>query len=129
MEKADAQTYAALRSEYFSVHRNAFLEWDADAIAFAFELNEREGGKNRFLVSESSPQKRELLMYNIQGQELVILETTLSEEILCGLLPELFAETGTKRVRYEIPGGMLRLPERLKGFELPAGGYLNLTLA
>ncbi len=129
VEKADAQAYAALRSEYFSAHRNAFLEWDADAIAFAFELNEREGGKNRFLVSESSPQKRELLMYNIQGQELVILETTLSEEILCGLLPELFAETGTKRVRYEIPSGMLRLPERLKGFELPAGGYLNLTLA
>lgn len=68
-------------------------------------------------------------MYNVQGKELVIVETTLNDEMLSGLLPELFAETGTKRVRYDIPGGMLLLPERLKGFELPGGGYLNLTLA
>lgn len=128
-QRAQADEYAALRDDYFSTHRHAYIGWDADAVAFAFALNEREGGRNRILVSESSPQKKELLMYNAIGQELVILETTLSEEMLSQLLPELFAETGTRRVRYEIPGGMMRLPDRLRGFALPAGGYLNLTLA
>ncbi len=129
LEKAEAGEYAALRNAYFSAHRNAYLAWDEEAVAFAFEINEREGGKNRILVSESAAEKKELLMYNVQGKELVIVETTLNDEMLSGLLPELFAETGTKRVRYDIPGGMLLLPERLKGFELPGGGYLNLTLA
>lgn len=128
-KKADAAEYAALRDAYFSTHKNAYIGWDDQAVAFAFEINEREGGRNRILFSEFSPHKKELLMYNVNGQELVILETTLNEELLSQLLPELFAETGTKRVRFEIPGGMIRLPERLKGFELPAGGYLNLTLA
>lgn len=128
-ENADAAGYTALRDAYFDACKSAYLEWDEEAVAFAFEVNERDGGRNRVLVSESSPQKKELLMYQIRGQELIIVETTLNEEMLSQILPELFAETGTKRVRYEIPGGMMRLPERLKGFELSAGGYLNLTLA
>ena len=74
------------------------------------------------------PEKKELLMYTTQGKELVIIETTLPEEVLARLLPELFAETGTDHVRYEIPGGMILLPERLKGFEVPTDGYLNLSL-
>jgi hypothetical protein len=58
----------------------------------------------------------------------VILETTLNEEMLGQILPELFAETGTSEVRYDVPGGMMLLPDRLAGFELPGDGYLNLTL-
>ena len=82
-----------------------------------------------FFVPESAPDKKELLMYTTEGRELVIIETTLQEEVLSQLLPELFAETGTNHVRYEISGGMILLPERLTGFEVPKDGYLNLTLS
>ena len=98
-------------------------------MAFAFAANERGGGRNLFFVPESVPEKMELLMYSTEEKELVIIETTLSEEVLSRLLPELLAETGTTHVRYEIPGGMILLPERLKGFEVSGDGYLNLTLA
>ena len=62
-------------------------------------------------------------MYTSEGNELVILETTLPEEVLSRLLPELLAETGTKQVRYEIPGGMILLPERLEGVGFCVLGY------
>lgn len=127
--EADPEEYAALRDKYLSAHREAYVSWDAQAVAFAFAVNGRDGGRNKLLVSDAKPDKKELLMYTMEGDDLVIVETTLSEEILSQLLPELLAETGTKSVRYQIPGGMIRLPERLKGFELPADGYLNLTLA
>lgn len=128
LEQADPETYAAVREKYLSEQKHAYLGWDAQAIAFAFAANEREGGRNLFFVPESAPEKKELLMYTSEGKELVILETTLPEEVLSRLLPELLAETGTKQVRYEIPGGMILLPERLEGFEVPTDGYLNLTL-
>lgn len=128
LHEADPAEYAALRDKYLSAHREAYVSWDAEAVAFAFAANEREGGWNKLLVSDAEPEKKELLMYTTEGEALVIVETTLSEEVLSQLLPELLAETGTKSVRYEICGGMIRLPERLKDFELPADGYLGLTL-
>ena len=118
-----------MREQYLSEHKHAYLSWDAPAISFAFAANEREGGRNLFFVPESVPEKKELLMYTTEGQELVIIETTLPEEVLSRLLPELLAETGTRSVRYEIPGGMILLPERLTGFEVSTDGYLNLTLS
>ena len=128
LEQAAPEEYAALREQYLSDRKHSYLSWDAQAVTFAFAANEREGGKNLFFVPESMPEKKELLMYTTQGKELVIIETTLPEEVLARLLPELFAETGTDHVRYEIPGGMILLPERLKGFEVPTDGYLNLSL-
>ena len=128
LEQADPKAYAAVREQYLSERKHAYLSWDEQAIAFAFAANERDGGRNLFFVPESAPEKPELLMYTTEGKELVIIETTLSEELLSRLLPELLAETGATRVRYEIPGGMILLPERLKGFDVPTDGYLNLTL-
>ena len=129
LEEADPKTYAAVREQYLSAGKRAYLSWDEQAVAFAFAANERGGGRNLFFVPESVPEKMELLMYSTEEKELVIIETTLSEEVLSRLLPELLAETGTTHVRYEIPGGMILLPERLKGFEVSGDGYLNLTLA
>lgn len=128
LEEADPEGYAAVREQHWAAGDHAFLSWDAQAVAFAFAVNAREGGRSLFFVPESTPDKKELLMYTTQGKELVIIETTLSEEVLAQLLPELLAETETKRVRYEIHGGMILLPERLTGFEVTADGYLNLTL-
>lgn len=128
LEEACPEEYAAVREQYFAEHKPVYLSWDAEAVAFAFAANEREGGRNLFFVPESAPEKKELLMYTTEGTDLVIIETTLSEEVLSRLLPELLAETGAVHVRYEIPGGMIRLPERLEGFEVPADGYLNLVL-
>jgi CRP-like cAMP-binding protein len=80
------------------------------------------------VIPEAAEDRAQLLMYVLEGRSLVILETSLSEELLNQLLPELFAETGATSVRYDIPGGMMLLPDRLAGFELPGDGYLNLTL-
>ena len=118
-----------MREKYLSVHKPAYLSWDAQAVAFAFAANAHEGGRNLFFVPESAPEKKELFMYTTEGRELVIIETTLQEEVLSQLLGELFAETGTDHVRYEIYGGMILLPERLTGFEVAADGYLGLTLS
>ena len=128
LEEADPKEYAAVRQKLLSERKGSFLSWDEQAVSFAFSVNAREGGKNLFFVPESAPEKKELLMYTVDGDCLVIIETTLSEEVLSQLLPELFEETGTKRVKYEIPGGMILLPERLKAFAVPADGYLNLAL-
>lgn len=128
LEEADPETYAAVREHYLSERKAAYLGWDAQAVAFAFAAYEREGGRALLCVPESTPEKKELLMYTTEQSTLVIIETTLSEEMLSQLLPELLAETGTRKVRYEIPSGMILLPERLTGFEVPKDGYLNLTL-
>lgn len=128
LEEADPETYAAVREDYLSKRKAAYLGWDAQAVAFALAAYEREGGRTLFCVPEAAPEKKELLMYTTEQTVLVIIESTLSEEMLSRLLPELLAETGTKSVRYEIPGGMILLPERLTGFEVPKDGYLNLTL-
>lgn len=129
LEEAEPEEYAAVREQYLSLNKPAYLSWDGQAVAFAFAANAREGGRNLFFVPESAPEKKELLMYTTEGRELVIIETTLQEEVMSQLLPELFAETGTDRVRYEILGGMILLPERLTGFEVAADGYLGLTLS
>lgn len=128
LEEADPEMYAAVREHYLSERKAAYLGWDAQAVAFAFAAYEREGGRTLFCVPESAPEKKELLMYTTEQSTLVIIETTLMEETLSQILPELLAETGMKHVRYEIPGGMILLPERLTGFEVPKDGYLNLTL-
>lgn len=128
LEEASPEEYAAVREDLLHERKTAYVSWDAQAVAFAFSANAREGGRNLLFVPQSAPDKKELLMYGTEGRELVIIETTLPEEVLSRLLPELFAETGTDHVRYDIPGGMILLPERLKGFEVPGDGYLNLAL-
>ena len=128
LEEASPEEYATVREDLLSERKAAYLSWDAEAVSFAFSANEREGGRNLLFVPDSAPENKELLMYTTEGKELVIIETTLQEEVLSRLLPELFAETGTDHVRYDIPGGMILLPERLTGFEIPGDGYLNLAL-
>jgi hypothetical protein len=128
LEQADAEHYAQVRDKFFAENSSAFLSWDASAIDFVFKVNEREQGRNLLVIPESAEDKPQLLMYVLEGRTLVILETTLCEELLNQLLPELFAETGANNVRYEVPGGMMLLPDRLAGFNLPRDGYLNLTL-
>jgi hypothetical protein len=128
LEQAEPGQYAAVRDQFFSQAASAYLSWDADAVGFVFKVNEREGGRNLFVIPEAAPDRPQLLMYVLEGHTLVILETTLNEELLDQLLPELFAETGAHEVRYDVPGGMMLLPDRLAGFELPGDGYLNLSL-
>jgi hypothetical protein len=128
LEQADPEQYAKVRDQYFAGHRSAFLSWDAQAVGFAFQVNEREHGRSLLVIPEAAEDKPQLLMYVPRGRTLEILETTLNEEMLGQILPELFAETGTSEVRYDVPGGMMLLPDRLAGFELPGDGYLNLTL-
>ena len=128
LEQADAASYAVRRDEYLAANRQAYLRWDAQAIAFAFTANERDGGKNLFLIPDAVSEQKELLMYTTEGKCLIVLETTLCEELLECVLPELMAESGTTEVRYEIPGGMMLLSKNREKMTLPSNGYLNLTL-
>ncbi|MDD6037710.1 MAG: GNAT family N-acetyltransferase [bacterium] len=126
--EADADCYATIREQILSKRKNAYLHWDTQAVSFALDLNVKYGGHNLIVSSESDPEMRELLMYAVEEDTLTVIETTLSNELLAQILPELMMENHVRKIRYEIPGGMIRLPEQMKNIVIPAEGYLNLTL-
>ena len=67
-------------------------------------------------------------MYDIREKELVILETTLSDDALSQVLPQLMEETGTSAASYERERGMIWLPETMADLPVAGDGYLALTL-
>ena len=56
-----------------------------------------------------------------------IIETTLNDDALHDVLPELLEYTGTTWAYERNMGGMVLLPDRLKDWDCRAG-YLGLTL-
>ena len=64
-------------------------------------------------------------MYRLEGDCLVVEETTLSGRQLSVLLPRLLEETGAVRYEVKETPGMLWLPE---GQAFGEQGYLSLTL-
>mgnify|MGYP000003300585 FL=1 len=67
-------------------------------------------------------------MYDIREKELVILETTLSDDALSQVLPQLMEETGTSAASYGRERGMIWLPETMADLPVAGDGYLALTL-
>ena len=71
-------------------------------------------------------EKEELLMYCIERNKLCIVETTMEEEELRKLLPEMMKNMGVSKAYASNAGGMVLLPQNHTWIEKK--GYLNLTL-
>lgn len=119
-----ASEYVKLRDE--KLQRNGYVQWDEEAVGYAIRLCERADGGAVLLTATDGTQ--DLLLYEKDGDLLVIGETTLDPDKLGAVLPQLLAESGTCRVRRGQMGGMLWLPQGLSGAETATDGYLALTL-
>ena len=82
------------------------------------------GGKT-LLISQGTD--RELLMYRVSGENLIVEETTLSEVQWKQIEPELLTRNQVTSVTKVVHRGMVLFPE---GEQLPVqkSGYLGLTL-
>lgn len=131
MEPITAGEYLAVRDEKCA--KEGYVRWDEDAIAYAMELGESCGGNTVAVTCEDDrkpdkQEKRDILMYDKEGDTLTILETTLSKECLTEIMPQLLAQTGAKQAVYGQAPGMIWLPESVHGERISTDGYLALTL-
>lgn len=121
MESISAKEYKVLRDSCFA--GEGYVEWDEQAISYAIEENAYCEGETWKL---SCGERTELLMYRIEDKKLHIVETTLEEETLRSILPEIVQKKGCSSAFASNTGGMILLPETLTWEEKK--GYLNLTL-
>ena len=124
---ADEKEYKAVRDLFFE--REGYVEWDEEAIAYAIKENAFCNG-HTFLLSkgtENGSTQKAVLMFRVEKCRLHVMETTLGEEALQDILPELLDATGASLAYAGNTGGMILLPERLKSWDYREG-YLGLTL-
>ncbi len=125
-EQIAPEEYAEIREKHFM--REGFVRWPKDAVAYAMEENSYCGGKTLLVRRAGEATDRAVLMYRMEGERLLVEETTLSDGELRALMPRLLEETGAVSYLIKSPQGMLWLPENLKTGQTVDGGYLNLTL-
>ena len=123
----DAKVYKAVRDQFFD--REGYLEWDEKAIVYAIKENQFCGGRTLLLTEDREDQEstKAVLMYRIEKDSLHIMETTLDDNALHAILPELLEYTGASWAYERNMGGMVLLPDRLKDWNCKTG-YLGLTL-
>lgn len=134
LEPITAEEYVAIRDRKCA--KEGYVRWDEDAVQYAMDLTASYGGKTAAVVGENGPgrqeqaarEEKDILMYEKEGELLSIIETSLSEEALRSLLPQLFAETGTSSADCGQMAGMVWLPETMEGKAISEDGYLALTL-
>lgn len=126
--EADEKEYKAVRDMYFE--KEGYVEWDINALAYAIKENAFCNGKSLLLVKsmEGSIIEKAVLMYRIEEHRLHIIETTLEDNELREILPEILEATHTSVAYAGNMGGMILLPGRLNGW-VCSSGYLGLTLA
>ncbi len=124
---AEAKTYKAVRDQFFE--SEGYVEWDEKAIAYAIRENQFCNGRTLLLTKdiEAEAPPKAVMMYRIERDVLHIIETTLNDDALHDVLPELLEYTGTTWAYERNMGGMVLLPDRLKDWDCRAG-YLGLTL-
>ena len=124
---ADAKAYKAVRDEAFE--KEGYVEWDEQAVAYALKGNQFCKGRTLLLTKtvKDTDVRRAVLMYRIEGDSLHIIETTLHDNELHEILPELLLYTGTAWAFERNMGGMILLPEHFAEWDYEEG-YLNLTL-
>lgn len=114
--------------------KEGYVHWDVDAVSYAMELAASCGGGTAAVSCEDKNTRneqeddRDILMYDIREKELVILETTLSDDALSQVLPQLMEETGTSAASYGRERGMIWLPETMADLPVAGDGSLALTL-
>jgi len=126
-ESVTPEEYVRIRDEKCA--REGYVHWDADAVSYAMELAASCGGGTAAVSCEDKSTRneqeddRDILMYDIREKELVILETTLSDEALSQVLPQLMAETGTSAASCGRERGMIWLPETMADLPVADDGY------
>lgn len=132
MEPVTPAEYLAIRDAKCA--REGYVRWDEKAIAYAMKLGASCGGSTVAVTCEDGRNRaeqegeRDILMYDKQDDTLMILETTLTQECLTEMMPQLLAQTGTKRAAYGQMPGMILLPESVPEEAISRNGYLALTL-
>lgn len=124
---ADAKEYKAVRDRFFE--GEGYVEWDEKAIAYAIRENHFCGGRTLLLTREREMQDpgKAVLMYRLDKDSLHIVETTLDDDALHAVLPELLEYTGASWAYERNMGGMILLPDRFQNWDCREG-YLGLTL-
>ena len=131
-EPVTPEEYVRIRDEKCA--KEGYVHWDVDAVSYAMELAASCGGGTAAVSCEDKNTRneqeddRDILMYDIREKELVILETTLSDDALSQVLPQLMEETGTSAASYGRERGMIWLPETMADLPVAGDGYLALTL-
>jgi hypothetical protein len=126
--KLTAAKYKEIRDKYFE--NEGYVQWDEKALEYAIKENEFCDGKTLYIVKKLSDNsvKEDIFLYRIEdGNRLHVMETTLEDNELSKLLPELM---DSLRVRYAYArnyGGMALFSDKnaQNCFE---EGYLALTL-
>lgn len=134
MEEVTAEEYTRIRD--YKCAREGYVRWDEQSVQYAMELCANGGGRTAAVIREEyinrdeqpDESDKDILMYETDEDMLYIVETSLTEETLKELLPELFSETGTSRVQCGQMGGMIWLPKSMQMHQMCADGYLALTL-
>lgn len=127
METISAKEYLRLRDE--RCERDGYVRWDEEALAYVMDLCAHFGGRTVAVkIVNEEDVRREVLMYEVQGNTLTIVETSLEDEMLSDLLPALMAETQTSRVEYGQLPGMIWMPDAMSNASISKRGYLALTL-
>lgn len=123
----DEKEYKAVRDSFFE--GEGYVEWDEKAIAYAIKENQFCGGRTLLLTEDEAgrTQRKAILMYRIEKDSLHIMETTLDDNALHNILPELLGHTSAAWAYERNMGGMVLLPDRLKNWDCREG-YLGLTL-
>lgn len=133
MEEITAEEYMQIRDAKCA--KEGYVRWDEEAIAYAMKLGASCGGSTVAVTCEDGRNRakqegeKDILMYEKDADTLYILETTLPESCLEEILPEILAETGTKKAECGQMAGMIWLPEPLQKELISRDGYLALTLA
>lgn len=134
LEPVTAAEYVMIRDRKCA--KEGYVRWDEAAIQYAMDITAGCGGGTVALVRENEQNRQEqakeeekdILMYEKEGETLYILETSLNEEALQDILPQLFAETGTSEAECGQMAGMIWLPESKQELQITREGYLALTL-
>lgn len=121
-EEISPADYVKIRDSHFA--QQGYVGWDEAAIRYAMDENAYCGGKT-LLISQGTD--RELLMYRVSGENLIVEETTLSEVQWKQIEPELLTRNQVTSVTKVVHRGMVLFPE---GEQTPVqkSGYLGLTL-
>lgn len=135
IEAASAAKYKEIRNRHFA--NPGALLWDEAAIQYAMDSNACFDGRavitgmDQEMGREEDTQmcNQEILMYNIEEDELNILETTMQEQCLKMVLADLMAENHVSQVRLQKHQGMILPCGNMKPEDIVEHGYLNLVLA
>lgn len=125
---ADAVKYKMVRDRHFE--KEGYVAWDENAIAYAIRENAFCDGRTLILTQKDATgdnKREEMIMYRIDEDRLQVIESTLDENELLEILPQLLADTRTTQAFTKNDGGMILLPEELKGWN-SSDGYLGLTM-